>query len=98
LGDSSIIGVPPGDLTIGEGADNGIVITGSSLSPVHAVLKRDGYHVWLTDQSTQGGTFINDKRIEPSTRASQLRTTQGIDWGLVSVLPGRELWSRLARL
>ena len=41
------------------------VVESASVSPLHAVLKREGKAVFITDQESSSGTYRNDERVVP---------------------------------
>ena len=41
------------------------VLASDAVSPLHAVLKRQGKAVFITDQESSAGTFHNDERLTP---------------------------------
>ena len=41
------------------------VVESASVSPLHAVLKREGKAVFITDQESSSGTYRNDERVAP---------------------------------
>lgn len=50
-------------MTIGSGAKNHVVISESGIDDQHARLTRDGNNIYLSDNGSFGGTFVNGNRI-----------------------------------
>jgi len=53
--------------TIGRAVENDIVITNKRVSRVHAQIRRDGRRLFLEDQGSSNGTFLNNERLLKST-------------------------------
>jgi two-component system cell cycle response regulator len=68
-----------GDITIGRGTDNTLVLTGDGTSRRHARLERRGDAWWVIDSGSTNGTHVND---EPVTEA-RLRDGDRIQIGNV---------------
>jgi serine/threonine protein kinase/pSer/pThr/pTyr-binding forkhead associated (FHA) protein len=60
--------IPPGETTVGRGADSGILLSSPSVSRRHALFQRDGWRVWLTDLNSTNGTYVNDERMDSNQR------------------------------
>ncbi|PWT95638.1 MAG: hypothetical protein C5B55_01025 [Blastocatellia bacterium] len=58
-----------GSLTIGRSNEADIVIDDDSLSRVHASLNRDGERVWITDEGSRNGSFVNGREVPPEGTA-----------------------------
>lgn len=57
----------PGDrVTIGRGQQAAISIDADGLSRLHATIHRDGSRVWIVDENSTNGTFVNDLPVKPS--------------------------------
>lgn len=69
--------------TIGRAVENDIVITNKRVSRVHAQIRRDGRHLFLEDQGSSNGTFLNDERLLKST---ELRDNDRITIGDVNFI------------
>jgi hypothetical protein len=53
-------------LTIGRGAPSAFVIEGDSgLSRRHATIHRDGEQVWVVDENSTNGSFVNGEPVAP---------------------------------
>ena len=50
-------------MTIGSGAKNHVVINESGIDELHARLSKDGENVYLSDNGSFGGTFVNGNKI-----------------------------------
>lgn len=50
-------------MTIGSGAKNHIVINESGIDEQHAQIRREGDNLYLSDNNSFGGTFVNGNRI-----------------------------------
>lgn len=53
-------------LTLGRTSDADVVINDSGLSRVHASINRDGNRVWIIDEGSTNGTFINRNSVPAS--------------------------------
>jgi hypothetical protein len=51
------------EITIGRTRSAQIVIDDAQLSRVHATVWREGDDVWIQDENSTNGTFVNDERI-----------------------------------
>jgi pSer/pThr/pTyr-binding forkhead associated (FHA) protein len=60
------ISVPVGDLTIGRGSTNSIVIPDAWVSSTHAVLRSNGQTHRLIDLGSRNGVFVNGEQIAGS--------------------------------
>ncbi len=58
-----------GILTIGRGESAGMRIDDGSLSRVHASFHRQGERLWVIDEGSSNGTFLNGRRIDASGAA-----------------------------
>lgn len=57
----------PGDrVSIGRGQSAMISIDVEGLSRLHATIHRDGNRVWIVDENSTNGTFVNDAPVKPS--------------------------------
>jgi FHA domain/Transglycosylase SLT domain len=52
-------------LTLGRTEPADIVINDSSLSRLHASINRDGDRVWIIDEGSTNGSFVNGKPVPP---------------------------------
>ncbi len=69
--------------TIGRAVENDIVITNKRVSRAHAQIRRDGRHLFLEDQGSSNGTFLNEERLLKST---ELRDNDRITIGDVNFI------------
>ncbi len=53
-------------LTLGRTDDADIVINCQSLSRVHASINRDGDRVWISDEGSTNGSFVNGEPVPPT--------------------------------
>lgn len=51
--------------TIGRSLDTTICFSDPNISRVHLIISNKNDHVWIEDQGSANGTFVNDNRIEP---------------------------------
>ncbi len=64
----SVFAVPVGEVTIGRNGDNGIVLAESTVSRLHARLRRDpGGRITLTDNGSTSGLYVNGQRVTEAT-------------------------------
>jgi pSer/pThr/pTyr-binding forkhead associated (FHA) protein len=56
-----------GELTIGRGPENGLVIRSTAVSRKHAALTLHEDRWYLEDRGSYNGTFLNGTRVHPST-------------------------------
>ncbi len=52
-------------LSFGRGSDADHVITDQGLSRLHATVYRDGDRVWIVDENSSNGTFVNGSPVSP---------------------------------
>ncbi len=55
------------EITVGSEPRNGLVLTHSSVSRRHAVIRRRGKRFELSDLNSSNGTFVNEQRIHAPT-------------------------------
>ena len=67
-------------LTIGRGDNADISVSDQSLSRIHASINRDANHVWVLDEGSTNGTFVNGKSVSAS--GVQLKDGDQITLGL----------------
>jgi pSer/pThr/pTyr-binding forkhead associated (FHA) protein len=53
-------------LTIGRGEQADLCLSDSGLSRIHASLNRDNQRVWVLDEGSTNGTFVNGQRVGAS--------------------------------
>ena len=53
--------------TLGRGSDADYRFDDNSLSRLHATIYRDGDRVWVVDENSTNGTFVNGKKIDRAT-------------------------------
>ena len=53
-------------LTIGSGSQAEIVIDDPGLSEIHASINLDANQIWILDEGSEGGTYVNGKKITPT--------------------------------
>jgi hypothetical protein len=58
-----VLALGPTVTTIGRGADNDLVLTGTYVSTHHAAVRWDGTAYVLSDCDSTNGTFLNDVRL-----------------------------------
>lgn len=52
-------------LTIGRSDEAALVIDDGGLSRLHASINRDGERIWVLDEASTNGTFVNDVEVPP---------------------------------
>jgi len=63
LGKRFVLDPVAGGLTIGRGADNGIVLESDSVSRRHARFEQKDSTWWVTDLRSTNGTYVNDELV-----------------------------------
>lgn len=58
-----VVHVPEGGLTLGRAEDNDIVIIDDGVSRYHARMLYDGGSLWLRDNGSRNGIFVNGQRV-----------------------------------
>jgi pSer/pThr/pTyr-binding forkhead associated (FHA) protein len=53
-------------VTIGRGEDTTLCIEDSGLSRRHASINRDGERLWLLDERSANGSFVNGQKVPPA--------------------------------
>jgi hypothetical protein len=61
-----IVPLSDGTLTIGRGESATVRIDDGSLSRVHASFHRQGERLWVLDEGSANGTFLNGRRLDAS--------------------------------
>ena len=74
-----------GELTIGRGDDNGLVLDVPTVSRHHATVRERDGRWYIADLGSFNGTFINGDRVPPGI-ALQLRHADRIGFGAETVL------------
>ncbi len=52
--------------SFGRGSDADHRFDDSGLSRLHATIYREGDRIWIVDENSSNGTFVNDRRTEPA--------------------------------
>jgi hypothetical protein len=73
-------GSSPGQVTVGRGSGNDVVIGVDTISKLHGFFTVRAGRWCLTDASSTNGILLNDQRLEPG-RESPLRSGDRILWG-----------------
>ena len=63
---SQVIPVSGGQVSFGRGSDADRRFTDDGLSRLHATIYRDGDRVWIVDENSSNGTFVNGERVSGS--------------------------------
>lgn len=71
-------------MSFGRGSEADQRIDDEGLSRIHAIVYRDGSRVWVVDQNSTNGTFVNDIKAAPS--GTPLRTGDRLKIGNETVL------------
>lgn len=72
-----------GDVTIGRGSGNSIVLSHPGISRLHAVIKRQGNEFVLTDNNSMNGILVNGQRLERSRRLGEKDVIQILNSTLI---------------
>ncbi len=70
--------------TFGRGSEAEFRFTDDGLSRLHATIYREGDRVWIVDENSSNGTFVNGQRTAPS--GTPLRNSDSIKIGNSTVL------------
>jgi hypothetical protein len=62
------IAIGPGPLTIGRGAQSGLVLPSGDVSRNHCIIALDGEAAFVTDLGSTNGTIVNGRRAEGAVR------------------------------
>ncbi|MBA2379174.1 MAG: FHA domain-containing protein [Blastocatellia bacterium] len=81
-------------LSIGRGGDADEVIADQGLSRLHATIYREGNRVWIVDENSSNGTFVNGSPVNPG--GSPLQSGDRISIGNETVLHVRIAEARAA--
>jgi pSer/pThr/pTyr-binding forkhead associated (FHA) protein len=65
----SLVPLAEGSLTIGRGESATVRLDDASLSRVHASFHREGERLWVLDEGSSNGTFLNGRRLDASGAA-----------------------------
>lgn len=60
------IAVGEGKCTFGRGGEADYRIADDGLSRLHATVYREGDNVWITDENSTNGSFVNGERVKPN--------------------------------
>ena len=66
---------------IGSGPEADIRLTGSRVSPLHAIITRSGGAFWLQDAGSAWGTFVNGWRVQAVALQEGDRVGVGVGGG-----------------
>jgi pSer/pThr/pTyr-binding forkhead associated (FHA) protein len=84
---SQEIRVESGKLTFGRGSEAEQRFADDGLSRLHATVYNEGGRVWIVDENSSNGTFVNGERVQPGGRP--LRHGDSIKIGHQTVLKVR---------
>ena len=73
------IAVEPGKVSFGRGSEADHRFPDDGLSRLHAAVHREGDNVWILDENSTNGTFVNDEPVPP--RGTPLRNGDEIRIG-----------------
>jgi DNA-binding winged helix-turn-helix (wHTH) protein len=62
--------VPAGETLVGRGEECGLRLPSTGVSRIHAWIRADEHGVWLSDEGSKNGTWVNGKRREGPTLLS----------------------------
>lgn len=60
------IAVTEGKISFGRGSEADYRLADDGLSRLHATVYREGDNVWITDENSTNGSFVNDERVKPN--------------------------------
>lgn len=78
--DGHILPLRPGESTLGRGADNTIVVPNLSVSRRHASLSWDGAMLYVSDNASANGTWLDGRRL-PAGEWTPVRPGAAIRFG-----------------
>lgn len=74
---SQVIDVPDGRVTFGRGSEADYRFPDDGLSRLHATVYRESSRVWVVDENSSNGTYVNGERVSgagtPLTAGDELR-------------------------
>lgn len=92
------VGIGQHPLRIGRAPDNDVVLADDTVSSRHATFWVEGGRVWVRDQGSRNGTFVNDRRINAATPLDpddRVRLGVGTDLRLIGRPSARTVRARL---
>ena len=63
------IALDGGKISFGRGSEADLQIDDDGLSRIHAVIHREDEQIWIVDENSTNGTFVNSERVSPSGTA-----------------------------
>jgi len=60
------ISLGEGKVSFGRGSEADYSIADNGLSRLHATVYREGDNVWITDENSTNGSFVNGERVKPN--------------------------------
>ena len=60
------IALTEGKFSFGRGSEADYRLDDDGLSRLHATVYRDGDNVWITDENSTNGSFVNSERVKPN--------------------------------
>ena len=60
------IAVAEGKISFGRGSEADYRLADDGLSRLHATVYREGDNVWITDENSTNGSFVNGERVRPN--------------------------------
>ncbi|CAN5275532.1 hypothetical protein BH10ACI1_BH10ACI1_16240 [soil metagenome] len=63
------IALDGGKISLGRGSEADLTIDDDGLSRLHAVIYREDDQIWIVDENSTNGTFVNGERVSPSGTA-----------------------------
>src|SRR5215203_2416168 len=64
--DSGEIALAGGKVSFGRGSEADYRFADDGLSRLHATVFREGENVWVTDENSTNGSFVNGERVKPN--------------------------------
>lgn len=58
-----------GKLSFGRGSDADLRFADSGMSRLHATIYREGDKIWVVDENSSNGTFVNGEKVPPAGKA-----------------------------
>ncbi len=81
-GAGKMIPIPEGELSVGRSSSNGLVLSHSSISRLHATISRSGSRFYLRDAGSHNGTLVNKRRVQGKV---ELKSGDEISMGKVTL-------------
>ena len=60
------IALEDGKLSFGRGSEADYRFDDDGLSRLHATIHREGENVWIADENSTNGSFVNGEKVKPN--------------------------------